>query len=239
MRRISLSVVLLLVLQLYGQNYQEYEDESKDIRLTQKVIVGAKEVARSLNISSLLRPIESVFSSFSSSYKNNNVLANVTYIACVLAPEIREDSNVVSSKLKAHDLDLLHHHMVFIQSHVIELADQQHLESAVPLMLRSVNHMERAMLPAYASADAAAEFCKGNTVLKTFAHLAESLFETQEAIHNCKNKMLVEMLSNFEKVGALASYIEVKKLTKADNYRIEEISKSLEVLAPIFKKAMD
>ena len=243
MQRVLISIFLLISIQAYegaGPRDSEWEydgNSAPKVPLSQQFLVGMKEIAYSMNGYSFLRSIEGTLNNVSNSYKKSNTLANVTFSACILAPELKENSEVAAARLTAHDLDVLHHHMVFVQSYVIELADRQHLEAAVPLLLRSVNQMDRLMLPVYLSAEALAEACKENVILKTLAHVAEGCFESQEAIHSLKSKMLVDMLSNYEKVGALASYINVGKLDRSDNFRIEAIGKSLKEINTVFKKA--
>lgn len=244
MERVFLSIFFLLLMQLHGASGSRHCDneiESAEnfagrIRLSQRFLVGVKEIAHSFSGYSLLRSVEDRLGDFSNSYRKNNILANVTFSACVLAPELHENSEVLAARLSAHDLDLLHHNIVFIQSYIIQLADDQHLQSVVPLLLRSVNQMNREMLPIYLTTEAIVETCHQTSVLKTFAHIAEGCFESKNEIHKFKNKMLKDMLTNFEKVGALASYIDVGKLKGADNYRVEEISQALNEINQIFQK---
>ncbi len=238
MEKIFLSL-FLLTSTIYGMEVRGLLEEpelSRKVSTSHRFLVGIKEVAHSMGCYKPLQAIESGLSNLSESYRYNNMLARVTFTACVIVPELRERSEIVSVRLSSEDLIKLHSALFHIRNHVIEIAENQNLESSTPLMIKIFHQSDGGMLVAAQAIDAIAETGKAGIILKTFAAIAD-IYGAGEIAHHLKEEILSDMLRSFERVGELVSLIKVDKFKKEDLYRMEEISESLNVLKPLFIKA--
>ncbi len=238
MKKIFLSLFLLTstIYSMEVRGLLEEPELSRKVSTSHRFLVGIKEVAHSMGCYRPLQAIESSLSNLSESYRYNNMLARVTFTACVIAPELREKSNVIAVRLSRKDLNELHYELFHIRNHVIEIAENQHLEAFAPLLLRVTNQSDGAMLVAAQTIDAIVETGKAGILLKTFTAVAD-VCGAGEIAHYLKEEILSDMLRSFERLGDLVSLIKVDKFKKEDIYRMEEISASLNALKPLFKKA--
>jgi len=219
MEKIFLSLFLLTstIYSMEVRGLLEEPELSRKVSTSHRFLVGIKEVAHSMGCYRPLQAIESSLSNLSESYRYNNMLARVTFTACVLAPELRERSEIVSVRLSSEDLIKLHSALFHIRNHVIEIAENQNLESSTPLMIKILHQSDGGMLVA--------------------AQAIDAIYGAGEIAHHLKEEILSDMLRSFERVGELVSLIKVDKFKKEDLYRMEEISESLNVLKPLFIKA--
>ena len=235
MEKIFLSL-FLLTSTIYSMEVPKLEEQesSRKARASHRFLVGVKELAYSIGLSKPLHAIEGSLSNLSESYKYNNLLANVKFTACVLAPELRERSDIISVRLSRKDMNVLHHELFLIRNCVMEIAENQNLEHFAPLMIREL-HLSDGALSVASRAMGAVENCKVNIMLRTFTAAAQ-VFD-RELAHDIKNEILTDMLRNFERMGGLVSLINVDFFKREDIYRMEEISEALNTLEPLFKKA--
>ena len=177
MKRIFLSLFLLITMQTYGMEYVS-DDE---VPLGRKFLIAVKEIARDIGCYTPLQAIENGLSSMSKSYSYNDTLARVGFNATVLAPELRGQSEIISARLSTKDLGKLRDHFVRIQYHIAEIADNQGLGAAIPFLLRVSETTENALLSAAA---------------KVYSALG-----ARDMAHDSKQEMLTEMLYGFERSG--------------------------------------
>lgn len=237
MEKIFLGLFLLTshIYSMDATKLEEYE-LSRKVSASHRFLVGVKELAYTIGCYRPLQAMESSLDHLSEAYRYNNMLANVGFIARVIAPELREKSDIIAVRLSRKDLNGLHHELFHIRNHVIEIAENQNLQALSPLLLRVTNQSDGAMLVASKTVDAITETCKTSIILRTFTAVAD-VCGAGELAHDLKKEILSDMLRSFERVEALVSLINVDKFRKEDSYRMEEISKSLNVIRLIIKKA--
>lgn len=239
MERIFLSIFLLSVHLCGSENTSRLDDHEPPIpgvSANQRFLVGMQEIAHDLHCDWSLYAVERSLGVLSDSYRFSSTLARVTFNACTLIPELRQRSEIISVRLSAEELNTLQHHLSIIRHHIVEIAERQGLDLHVPLLLKTAHHEDSSVLVASTMVGAFAHHHKENILFKTFAAAAEACGAGDTA-HSLKETNLSEMFHNFERIGPLASYINVSKFKKEDNYRTEDINCSLDKIKPIFQKA--
>jgi len=234
---LSLLVVTMHSNLVWGiMDSDDLEESKPKISATQKFFVAVQEIAHNSHFSWPLYSMEKGLGMLSDTYRFSNTLARVTFCACVLLPDLRQKAEMISVRLSADELNELQPHLSIIRRHIIKIAERQGLESHVPLLVRSAHNSDSAILTASTTVNAFVDHHKDDIFFRTMAAVSQSL-GGGDVIHYTKEKNLEEMLYNFERIGPLASYIKVSNFNKEDNFRTEDINRSLDKIRPIFEKA--
>lgn len=241
MEKIFLSLFLLTAFVHAGENIlnlDEKESLSSKISSGQKFLVTVKDIANSMGFSRSLQTAEYHLGRISETYRYNNLLASVIFNASVISPELREKAGVISVRLSPEDLNNLHEHLLRVGHYITEIAREQDVDHLTPFLLREMNRTDTGAFLASATVLAVADECKHkHSLLFNTCAIFSEVFGGRDTLHDCKERMLLDMLHNFERVGMVAPFIKVSEFQRADYSRMEEISHSLDVINPVLRKA--
>ena len=220
MKRIFLSLFLLITMQTYGMDrVPDDEASAPKVSASREFLVDIKRAASCIGCYTPLRAIEDgICSILPDSARYSNILARIKFKEGLLAKRLRTNPNRVISALSINDIDHLNKHLLLIQLNVLSIGDHQGLR---PLGRRAPK------LGMALDESATDQY----VVRRTLYSPSE-----EDPQVDFKKELLIDSLDLFEgRIGALLSVISVKKLSMQDRASVEQIDNSLDALRPLFQ----